>query len=651
MALTISDWKASVTDTEGNVIQGSGAQVGTRNADGSEAGSWAIALVNFAASLITAAVRYDDAGKEVEALLADLEVVQGELSIAVSDVIGTAKELSLATAQALAGEIGGDPTGLFTVSGEGVLTFTAQPEIGVDASINAADETAGLTGVAAGSAIGRDYTYYTNLHRNVAEAQFHEALDLIAATLESALNGPNGYAQQLLDLDADLVTDQKELDARRKAILGYTDEKGNWVKGTQELTMEDLTRKYQFLLDNYAPTVANFEANLKSLKAQELLDIGLQLLDGEQLQDALDRLEAMTPEERAAAGIDDPEDLGGLAGEMLNQGKEAIRRQLQIVAARDFQIATTKEKAVLDLTEGEAATRFNIGQQISESGKVTGEAIVKSAQSGVRRAGTPMLAIRNVEDEERAKVAREQASSDYQMLTSEMSTRHSVVGARLNAQQNIDDIEAQHLLTDKSLEDKADGVELTFESNYSNAQFSMESWKMQNAVETAAAQARIDSAKVANALEKTQLDVEQTRLTADHVIAEQTVLQNKQDANLRAKTETAAILGSGVTWDTTSGTYSGALTQGQWYGADLDYKAKQVELAQRADRARQTYTNTFTTLKRETLSKYTLAFGRLTHAESDETYLTKNKGNLQLFWTGVPTILGAVRSLITKKYQ
>ncbi|MFA4972525.1 MAG: hypothetical protein WC683_07910 [bacterium] len=262
----------------------------------------------------------------------------------------------------------------------------------------------------------------------------------LLADLESAIDGLN---QQIIAVehsrDRELTQADDALKVERDRILA---EDADVVADLEEDIRQ---REEQHLLsaEEAETQRANLEANKKAALERNALDL-------EQAA-AKRELTIENLAERIAAG-----------------DVEAEREVGQITAKRDEFLAQTKDEAILTLNRAGEQVEYKTGRVRVETALEIGEANARIAGSYVRKSGSPLLAIRQVEEEAKAARREEEQQAAYGIQASAMGFGQKVVSARTEAEQSVEDVMAQNALQDMELDQARERAEQDWAHTYAN---------------------------------------------------------------------------------------------------------------------------------------------------------------------------------------
>lgn len=151
---------------------------------------------------------------------------------------------------------------------------------------------------------------------------------------------------------------------------------------------------------------------------------------------------------------------------------EADRKAGQILENRDQFIAKTKDSAILTLNAQGEQMEYALGKAVTAEAMEVGQAAARIAASAVRRSGTPLLALRQVERAAREEAEATAREARYEIRGTALGTRQKVVGAREEAEAKTEDVMAALALSTQELEDQIERAELDYAQTYANLEAS-----------------------------------------------------------------------------------------------------------------------------------------------------------------------------------
>lgn len=244
--------------------------------------------------------------------------------------------------------------------------------------------------------------------------------------------------------DREIAQADETLERERTRILAEEAE----VAQTLELDIRERLSQHEISEEQAERELANIEAN--RIAAIEAAERGMQ----------------QATESRALT-------VANLGARIVAGDLEAQRKAAQIVESRDLFISQTRDEAIVVLNKHAGDALYGITAAGAQAAQQVGGATAALASTAVRRTGTPLLALRQVEEQAKAAAAQTEREARFQTTSSAMGYGQQVVGARVKAEQDIETTMAQQALEDQSLNDQIEQAELSFTHTYANLQASI----------------------------------------------------------------------------------------------------------------------------------------------------------------------------------
>ncbi|MBU2112048.1 MAG: hypothetical protein KKE65_10350 [Actinobacteria bacterium] len=152
---------------------------------------------------------------------------------------------------------------------------------------------------------------------------------------------------------------------------------------------------------------------------------------------------------------------------------EAERKIAQINGNRDLFLSQTKDQAILTLNRQGEQGEFQVGRAVQEERTAVGKEVARLAATAVRRTGSPLLALRQIERAAREGTVEAKREALFGIRSATQSVKDKVVQARDQAGDNVEDVMAANVMEDMQLEQQIEQTELTFTQTYENLEFSI----------------------------------------------------------------------------------------------------------------------------------------------------------------------------------
>jgi len=247
------------------------------------------------------------------------------------------------------------------------------------------------------------------------------------------------YGRQLADLEAartlaieDIERQIEELEANKQLDAETRVRLRQELENRLALTIGDLDRKTRDLMENKDAAIA------EAVRQQT------QLLTAHDV--TLDQLLAQAQ----AADV------------------EATRKVAQIQKTSEEMLGFTRDQAIIQMNEAGAQGRFDIGRQAFESYLEVARVEASASVSGVRRSGSPLLALRQTAMLERENVERVTGRVESALLGEATETTARLAQLKSGAQADIENVAASNLLFDQGLERQRQNAELAYIQTYEN---------------------------------------------------------------------------------------------------------------------------------------------------------------------------------------
>ena len=153
------------------------------------------------------------------------------------------------------------------------------------------------------------------------------------------------------------------------------------------------------------------------------------------------------------------------------EDEEAVRKVALIEKYRDENLKATRDDAVLMLNEAGAQGHFDVGQATVKEQLVRATAEAQASAGGIRRAGTPLMALKQTIKAAQEEVDRAAAAADYTLNVGASRLTAKLSEYRSRAQGDIEGVQAANILFDSNLDMLTQTAEREFEKRATGLDF------------------------------------------------------------------------------------------------------------------------------------------------------------------------------------
>jgi hypothetical protein len=329
---------------------------------------------------------------------------------------------------------------------------------------------------------------------------------------------------------------------RTLAIANYTAEVAA-VAATRVAAQADVKRRKDALDIQYADDIVNrarAQKDLEDTLKLTLANITQQEADLQTNKDA--RIADLTRQQEEAAARKDMT-LESLTAQAAAGDVEAARKVEQIGKTLVEMKGNVTDAAIIQMNEAGDQNKFDIGKLTTEQMQANAKMVAGLAASGIKRSGTPLMALHDASQQLQETLVRAGAKADASMVGAQTETAAKINTLRSTAQGNIEDVAAANLAFDQGLDrDRAKTV-LEFTQTYAGLVASKADVERQTIQDTA----RLEASKAA----ESQLEAQRSAgLTAagvtgalQHTAADDAFTSESAAIDLTASQSTTRLAG------------------------------------------------------------------------------------------------------------